>query len=235
MRLGFESVAPGGFVAGGEFFLDGLEAEFHGGKNLDHAVVELARDAAALGFLRFADERGQAAQGFLGFLAAGDVARNDHSALGQVVLVEDPVPDGFEGAITPVFVTDANLGVPALAVLEGLLPGLGKRGAVIGMDEFDELCAGHFLRLIAEARAVRRAGVEEAAIHVHEADQVECVLRDETVLFLAAAQGGFGLKAGAFHRLLLQRVFDRGGKALEAGLEDVIIRAFVNAFHGDFF
>ncbi len=69
---------------------------------------------------------------------------------------------------------------------------------------------------------------------VDQADQIAGVFGDQPVLFLASAQGLFGVKAGLLDGSLLQSVGDRAGETLEAGLQDVIIRPFANALHGDF-
>jgi hypothetical protein len=130
-------------------------------------------------------------------------------------------------------VADADFNGAAFMLVLGLFLGGADGGLIIGVDEMDQLGAGEILGGIVERGAVGGAGVEEPPVDVDQADEVSGVFGDETVLFLAAAERGLGGDARVFDRLFLDGVGDRGGQALEAGLENVIVGPLADAFDGD--
>src|SRR5262245_53814528 len=82
---------------------------------------------------------------------------------------------------------------------------------------------------------MRGAGVDEPAVHVHEADEVASVFGNEPVLLLTSPKGGLSAKLSLFSRLFLERVGNGCRKTFEAGFEDVVVSPLSNTLDSHFF
>jgi hypothetical protein len=102
------------------------------------------------------------------------------------------------------------------------------------MDQIENTRPDQRRRIVIQAGAVRWVRIEKSSVQIHQADQVTGVLRNQPVLLLAPAQGGFGAEAGLLVGAFLERIEDGRRQPLETGLENAIVGAFTDAFDGNF-
>src|SRR5689334_643745 len=104
-----------------------------------------------------------------------------------------------------------------------LVEGLFELALVFGMEQVEARRADERARFAAEHAVEGRAGVEKLEFEIEKDDQVAGVLRDQPVLFLAAAQSQLGLLSLPFGLPFIEGVVDGRSQPFQARFKDVVL------------
>ena len=163
--------------------------------------------------------------------AVGHVAAIGHDArdlrVSQLVFADEFQPAPFASLV---FVAHLDFD-HAFRMIQRELKRLPRTRQILGMNPRERIFAAHFLRCIAQHILDGRAGVEQFSFAVHDADDVERILRERAEILFAPRQFYLGLPQFRVFRGFLEGAAHGGWQPVRVLFQDIIGRARLEAFN----